>query len=112
MSSDGSHRLYTSRLLVLDHSTIGASRARSQNLAVLLNVDGISAANAYGTSVSSSGGARECDLAEVGEGHKAASLLEVLDDPLCVLSSEGLAADGCGNRLAGARVLDGGSAAG
>lgn len=99
------------RLDVGDGDAVAAGRCRGQDLAVLLDVNDGSASGADCATGCGRRCASELDGAEVGEGHKRVTLLEVLDNPLRVLLAEPRArrerlADG----LAAGDVLDDGGA--
>lgn len=80
----------------------------------ILDVDDRAATRSDGTSRAGGRGVRERDSAKVGKGNKAASRLEVLNDPLGVGFAEGRrgAAERVGDLLARGQVLEGGDAGG
>lgn len=72
-----------------DGDGVGSSGDAGEDLGVLFQVDDGRAGDAEGLGGGGSRGAGEGDGAEVGESDQGAALLEVLDDPLCVLASKG-----------------------
>jgi hypothetical protein len=92
------------------------SRAVSEDLVILFNIDDGGTADTDGTGSGLGGGTGERDRAEVSELNHGATLLEVLDNPLSVVLAQvaygALVAERVLDGLASGVVLDGCSACG
>lgn len=100
---------------VLNSHAVAGVRGRSQNPAVLLDINDLSTGRTNSLAILDGLSIGESDSAKVGERNKSTVLLKVLDDPLRVglaQSARSTAIEGVGHRLASREVLNRGGASG